>query len=379
MVQTIDGHVPNYVNPATRVPEFLGVQISLTVLALIIVLLRVYTRKFMRNVFGIEDWLTILAIFLLCVATICSGLGVIGGTGLHYYDLPKTVNKRLAASASFANQVLYQPVLCLTKISISMFYISTFGAKIKKPCQAIIGFSILFLIACTVVEFTQCRPPDMLWNGTRPKGYKCINQPMFFKVTGFISLAIDLAIFIVPLPVVWTLNAPARTRLALVLIFSVGLVSMGAEVARLVIWFHKNDGNRQNPDSTWNRVDIVDWSCIEQATGIICASLPHLKALFAKYMPGLVDSLIRSSRGGSGALGYGKKSSTNTSHIISSPNPKDFKIGDADNTPSSHRFSQLKDDNSEEYMLDTIGGPSGAREKKTSAIIRTTEWSVTDR
>ncbi|KAF2499697.1 hypothetical protein BU16DRAFT_558008 [Lophium mytilinum] len=376
MVRTIDGHVPNYVNPATRVPEFLGVQISLTVLALIIVILRVYTRKLLRNVFGIEDWLTILAVFLLCVATICSGLGVMGGTGLHYYDLPKTVNKRLAASASYVNQVLYQPVLCLTKVSISMFYITTFGVKVRRPCQVIIGVSILFVIACTVVEFTQCRPTYMLWTGTRPEGYKCINQPMFFKVTGFVSLAIDLAIFIVPLPVVWNLQAPTRTRLALILIFSVGLVSMGAEVARLVIWFHKNDGNRQNPDSTWNRVDIVDWSCIEQATGIICASLPHLKAFFAKFVPGLVDSLIHSSKGGSGVLGSGKKSSTNiSSHIISSPNPKDFKIGDATSTPSSHRFSQLKDDNSEEYMLDTMVGPS-TREKKTSAIVRTSEWSV---
>ncbi|OCL11079.1 hypothetical protein AOQ84DRAFT_202122 [Glonium stellatum] len=154
MVQTIDGHVPNYVNPQTRVPEYLGVQISLTAFTLIIVLLRLYTRRFLRNVFSLEDWVAAFSMLLALVSTIISCLSALGGTGLHYYDIPPSTNKRLAASFSFAAQVLYQPILNTTKISICLFYMSSLGRGVQRPCQVLIALAIAFCIACTVVEFT---------------------------------------------------------------------------------------------------------------------------------------------------------------------------------------------------------------------------------
>jgi hypothetical protein len=38
------GHIPNYVDPPSRVPEFLGVQIGMTALAWVVVSLRIVTR-----------------------------------------------------------------------------------------------------------------------------------------------------------------------------------------------------------------------------------------------------------------------------------------------------------------------------------------------
>lgn len=46
---------PNYVNPETRVPELLGVQIGLTVLAFLIVSARVYTRTKIMRFWGTDD------------------------------------------------------------------------------------------------------------------------------------------------------------------------------------------------------------------------------------------------------------------------------------------------------------------------------------
>lgn len=48
-------HIPNYVNPETRVPELLGVQIGLTVLAFLIVSARVYTRTKIMRFWGTDD------------------------------------------------------------------------------------------------------------------------------------------------------------------------------------------------------------------------------------------------------------------------------------------------------------------------------------
>lgn len=55
-VAEIDGHIPNYVDPETKVPLVLGVQISLTAVALGVVALRLYTRKYIRKMLTAEDW-----------------------------------------------------------------------------------------------------------------------------------------------------------------------------------------------------------------------------------------------------------------------------------------------------------------------------------
>lgn len=120
--------------------------------------------------------------------------------------------------------MLYQPTLQLTKISILLFYMASLGKTMKIPCTTLITLSILTCIACTVVEFTQCTPTEMLWTGVRPEGYKCINQVQFFRVTGVINLILDVVTLAAPLPVLWKLNAPLRTRLVLCGVFSVGLV-----------------------------------------------------------------------------------------------------------------------------------------------------------
>lgn len=65
-VTEIDGHIPNYVDPPTRVPEFLGVQISFTIVALVVVGLRLYTRKSIRNILTAEDY--VAAVSMVCMA-----------------------------------------------------------------------------------------------------------------------------------------------------------------------------------------------------------------------------------------------------------------------------------------------------------------------
>lgn len=46
---------PNYVNPETRVPQLLGVQISLTTVAFLIVLGRIFTRVKIVGFWGVDD------------------------------------------------------------------------------------------------------------------------------------------------------------------------------------------------------------------------------------------------------------------------------------------------------------------------------------
>lgn len=47
--------------------------------------------------------------------------------------------------------------------------------------------------------------------------------------------------------------------------------------------------------SPGNRVPLVDWSSVEFNTAIMCASLPHLKALVSIIIPGFFDGSVGSA------------------------------------------------------------------------------------
>lgn len=139
-------------------------------------------------------------------------------------------------------------MLQLARVSILLFYLNTLGKQVRTVCIALICVSTVFGIACTIVEFLQlvkfhalcttpvrgqnqfsnsparCTPVEMLWTGKRPVGYKCIKQSLFFCITGLINLALEVALLTVPLPVIWQLELPKRTKFALCGIFSVGFV-----------------------------------------------------------------------------------------------------------------------------------------------------------
>lgn len=121
-------------------------------------------------------------------------------------------------------QVLYQPILQLARISILLFYMTNLGKGVRTICIGLGIASILFGIACTVVEFVQCSPAYMLWSAEKPAEYTCINQILFFRVSGIVNLALDVVLLLTPLPVVWELRIPMRSKVALSGIFSIGLV-----------------------------------------------------------------------------------------------------------------------------------------------------------
>lgn len=48
---------PNYVNPQSRKPLVLGVEITLTTVAALVVLARFYARTYIKRLLGWDDWL----------------------------------------------------------------------------------------------------------------------------------------------------------------------------------------------------------------------------------------------------------------------------------------------------------------------------------
>ena len=97
---------------------------------------------------------------------------------------------------------------------------------------------------------------------------------MFLKV---INISTDFLLALLPVPLIWKLQMPLRTRLSLVAILSLGIF---AAVAGIIRQLSSSQFGVPEP-YIYDSYSI--WNFIELDMGIIAASLPALKPLFSWF------------------------------------------------------------------------------------------------
>jgi hypothetical protein len=106
---------------------------------------------------------------------------------------------------------------------------------------------------------------------------------------------------ILPIKVIWRLQVPSRQKVALLGILTIGWFVCVVSILRLnaLVILSKHPDDR-----TFYSAATAYWSAIEINLGIVCASLPALKPLVVKIIPGF--STRHSSRGYGTELSGGK-------------------------------------------------------------------------
>ena len=115
------------------------------------------------------------------------------------------------------------------------------------------------------------------WN-VRLKNPKCLNVADVFFANSAFAIASDLAVWILPMPVVHTLRLPPRKKLVLYFLFSTGSVVIAIAAARVP----KLDRLVSSTDQTFDFVDIVIYSSVEITLLHICAGLPAVLGLITR-------------------------------------------------------------------------------------------------
>lgn len=122
----------------------------------------------------------------------------------------------------FANQLLYHPVLALTKISILLFYhrLSVSG-NFRVSVNVLIGINIALTVSIFFADLFQCTPVAFAWNAAIPGG-KCMNTKAFYISSAALNIVSDFAVLLLPIPMVWQLKINTRKKIALISLFSLG-------------------------------------------------------------------------------------------------------------------------------------------------------------
>ena len=118
-------------------------------------------------------------------------------------------------------QFTYVPAVTLPKLAILALYQRIFTTRFYRWTSYLVGeFMILVWTTSLVLAFTECQPFEYSWNKTIPG--RCIDLMILLRYISGLNLASDVAILILPLPVIWNLHTSRARKVGLTLTFLTG-------------------------------------------------------------------------------------------------------------------------------------------------------------
>ncbi|KAF2834658.1 hypothetical protein M501DRAFT_943757, partial [Patellaria atrata CBS 101060] len=259
--------------------QVLGVVISLPILATMVIIMRFYTRLRIIHNIAIDDWFMGIAWIFAIATSICMCYQVHYGMGRHVATL--TLEQGMGSlKALFASILTYNISLTTIKLSVLMQYLRICVSKpVRRACWIFVGIIVFYGFWTVLSAIFNCIPVQYFWD-ERGEG-KCLNKPLLWFLNAGINIVTDFSLILLPIFVLRGLMLPKRQKISLILILALGGFAGITSILRL----HALYIVTISKDITWDNPGTAIWSCVELNVGIICASLPTLRALLTKFFP----------------------------------------------------------------------------------------------
>ncbi|CAG7962272.1 unnamed protein product [Penicillium nalgiovense] len=250
-----------------------------TGLAVSVVALRLYTRIYMVKAPGIDDLLIScalvcdLALFAFILLERKYGIGI-HSSKLSEHDLQSQLFW-LWLSVPF-----YNMTMIFAKISALTLFARLFRPRpFLLATYIVMGFLVIVGLWTTLSGFFFCVPVHSFWSPYEEvRLAKCLPAAPVWFTNAALQTATDLVILIMPLPLLWKLQLPKRQRWGILVVFSLGIFTIGTSCARLYPLSVMVGGG----DMTKANAQAALWSSLEGNVSIICICLPPLHPLLSR-------------------------------------------------------------------------------------------------
>ena len=182
----------------------------------------------------------------------------------------------------FAAQLTQTLTFGFTKLTVLLLYKRIFTGGIFKRVVHV-GYAIVFAwtVGFFFANLLQCWPISVNWVGYGADEEHCIDTTRMILAAAWSDVFTDVAILAMPLPCIWGLQMKAKHKLGVSAIFLLGLLTVGAGAARLVIFRDVARASQEgNVDITYLMTPTLYWPMIESSLGIVGACLPLMRPLF---------------------------------------------------------------------------------------------------
>ncbi|KAL4928151.1 uncharacterized protein BDV17DRAFT_264902 [Aspergillus undulatus] len=264
--------------------ENLAVVISGLIFCTICLGLRLYTKVSLLRNFGWDDVCIVGAwVFSIVTQALCLYGYKSGGIGLHVWNITPQMFLDFQKGI-FAAGVVYVPSLGLAKGSLIILYYRIVSAQ-RRYRYALYVISVVvvgYSVAITFALIFACRPIAKAWNAALVG--TCVDQNGLYAATAVTNTVTDVALIVVPIPVVVSLHMPTIQKIGLFFMFVIGCATVITSIIRLVTLFPF----LETTDKTY-RIGWTDlWINVEANFIIICACLPFLRHFLRRFAPKLI-------------------------------------------------------------------------------------------
>ncbi|KAF7588534.1 hypothetical protein BBP40_005523 [Aspergillus hancockii] len=263
----------------------MAISISFTSLASIFVLARIYTRAGIMKRMEPNDWMILIALTFSYVFMVFYIVEALNGMGMHGADIPPPILLK-QMKAFWITIPFYNAALLCAKASILLQYFRVFPTRRMRTINwVMLGILATYGSWAVLSGFLNCVPVAKFWDRTI-EGV-CLSDKGLWFSNASMHITTDLAILIIPIPALASLELPRRQKIALISVFALGGFVCITSICRLVALKKISE----SIDPTYDNVGAASWSAVECNVGIICACLPTLRPLVSRFVPHLLSTL----------------------------------------------------------------------------------------
>ncbi|GAB7327848.1 hypothetical protein MBLNU13_g11638t1 [Cladosporium sp. NU13] len=268
-----------------------GVTISFTIVAAFCTIMRLYTRFVLNKMGGVDDVFIAIATVLAVALTTTMCAQVKYGMGRHQSSL--TAHDLLWTNRWFwVSLWTYYSALYCAKLAILLQYLRIFPQEtFRRVNYGLIAFITAYSCWTIFSAIFSCTPVSYFWTHSIDPNAKgtCLNRLVVWFTNAALNIVTDIAVAVLPLPVIKTLNLPKSQKLALTFVFCLGGITCVVSLMRLQSLYAVS----VSEDISWDNPMAALWSNLEVNIGIICSCLPTLKTCVMRVFP----KMFTSSRG----------------------------------------------------------------------------------
>ncbi|KAE9364430.1 hypothetical protein N431DRAFT_563737 [Stipitochalara longipes BDJ] len=211
------------------------------------------------------------------------------GTG-HHSSLQTLSDVLATLKLAFASRVVYQFVICTTKLGICTFYLRVFQDKRSKMLiYSLLGFIIITALVIELAFIFACKPVSGAWAIPQT----CASPFASFYANTITSVMADVALMVFVIPRVLPLQMALKQKIILLCVVSLGVLIIIAACIRLdrIVKLNESD------DTSWDASDVTTWTSLEVSIGLFCTSAPTIRPLIRQIAPNFLVSVSRTLSG----------------------------------------------------------------------------------
>ncbi|GAP85294.1 putative integral membrane protein [Rosellinia necatrix] len=251
----------------TRVPELVIACTSTAVASIIIIALRVVSRRLLHHRLYLDasDWLVFVAWVFFAAINVSWAVGTMYGIGQHAVAV---ANIHIVQILVLVSDAAYVLAVTFTKFSVLALYLKAFSTPNLRYC--IWGTVVLVAgwgMSGVVVAIFQCASVDYVWRSGVQE--VCINLDIWYLTSGIINTITSIIILAMVFPFAWGLLTTKHGKWRVLVALVVGSSACIISIVRLPYSIRAS-----TDDETWDAIPAAIFSVVEITVGMLAISMP---------------------------------------------------------------------------------------------------------